>query len=173
MPGRRKCQPGCTCGLHRRKSKLDWNDPEALRAYHNAYYAANRERIRGQQRPSERTRRLWSLYRLTPERYAQLAEDQRGLCYLCSEPLDFENEDKRTVCIDHDHSCCRGQRSCGSCIRGLACHACNKAVGYLGDDPERMRRVADNLEMANRRLRNTSGSRKTSVALAPHAESEE
>lgn len=40
-----------------------------------------------------------------------------------------------------------------SAIRGLACHGCNTGIGAFGDDPERMRRVADRLEMANRRLR--------------------
>jgi hypothetical protein len=57
------------------------------------------------------------------------------------------------VHIDHDHSCCRGKKSCGTCVRGLACGDCNTGVGLFGDDPERMRRVADSLEMANRRLR--------------------
>ena len=49
--------------------------------------------------------------------------------------------------------CCRGERSCGTCIRGLACQRCNYGISQFGDDPERMRRVADNLEMANRALR--------------------
>lgn len=80
-----------------------------------------------------------------------MAEEQQGCCYLCNEPLDMEAY--RAVHVDHDHSCCRGQKSCGTCIRGLACQKCNQGIGQFGDDPERMRRVADNLEMANRRLR--------------------
>lgn len=133
----------------------DWDDPAVVRAYHRAYYAANREKLRAQARPNDREVRLWSNYRLSPDQYDRMVEDQQGLCYLCGEPLDFEG-DSRAVCVDHDHGCCRGSRSCGACIRGLACHGCNKSIGYCADDPDRMRRVADNLEMANRRVRETS-----------------
>ena len=73
---------------------------------------------------------------------------QAGCCYLCGEPLEG-----RATHIDHDRSCCRGNKSCGTCIRGLACQLCNQGVGQFRDDPDRMRRVADNLEMATRRLR--------------------
>ncbi len=89
-------------------------------------------------------------YGLTPEGKAAMAADQDGLCYLCGEPLPDEN---RKVHVDHDHSCCRGSRSCGACIRGLTCNDCNTGIGLFGDDPDRMRRVADALEMANARVR--------------------
>ena len=55
--------------------------------------------------------------------------------------------------VDHDHSCCPGSKTCGKCLRGLACQKCNQGIGQFGDDPDRMRRVADNLEAANCRLR--------------------
>lgn len=48
--------------------------------------------------------------------------------------------------IDHDHSCCSGYRSCGSCIRARICNSCNTALGYMQDDPERLRRAADYIE---------------------------
>ena len=169
MPGlqRAKCPDGCTCGRHKRVPSIDWSDPEAVKAYKRQKaaekYAADpgpaieasrryREKNPGRNgrlrdRPAEYKWR----YGITAERVAKMAVEQQGLCYLCGEPLDFEK--KNAVHIDHDHNCCRGRRSCGTCIRGLACNGCNTAIGLLGDDPERMRRVADNLEMANRRLR--------------------
>ena len=38
------------------------------------------------------------------------------------------------LCIDHDHSCCPGAKTCGKCIRGILCHKCNSAEGYLKSD---------------------------------------
>lgn len=38
------------------------------------------------------------------------------------------------LCVDHDHQCCPGERSCGRCVRGLLCPTCNLAVGFLRDD---------------------------------------
>jgi hypothetical protein len=40
--------------------------------------------------------------------------------------------------IDHDHACCSGQKSCGSCVRGWLCQSCNMALGLLGEDRERI-----------------------------------
>ena len=92
------------------------------------------------------------LYGLTPEGRARLVEAQGGCCYLCGEPLNFDAP--AMVHVDHDHACCRGVKF----LRDPASAAwrarpCNKGIGAFGDDPERLRRVADNLEMANRRLR--------------------
>lgn len=89
-------------------------------------------------------------YGLTLEQRDQMAVDQGGLCYLCDQPFP---DDKRRIHTDHDRACCSGSRSCGKCIRGLACEGCNTAIGSLGEDPDRIRRVADNLERANIRVR--------------------
>lgn len=53
--------------------------------------------------------------------------------------------------IDHDHSCCPGNKSCGKCIRGILCRACNSGIGMLRDDPEI-------LEAGARYLRERTGS---------------
>ena len=168
---RAKCEPGCTCGRHSRVPVIDWNDPEARRAYNRE---KARERYAADPEPLREAARQWRAanpgrngrprdmaaehkwrYGLAAGRVAQMALEQNGLCYLCGEPLNFDKP--HGVNIDHDHACCRGKRSCGTCVRGLACHGCNSGIGAFGDDPERMRRVADNLEMANRRLRSGSG----------------
>lgn len=36
--------------------------------------------------------------------------------------------------VDHDHACCPGSKTCGKCIRGILCHKCNSAEGYLQSD---------------------------------------
>lgn len=47
---------------------------------------------------------------------------------------------------DHDHSCQKGHnnrnRMCPDCIRGRICSPCNTSLGSLGEDPERIRRLA-------------------------------
>lgn len=167
-----KCEPGCTCKRHNRTSKIDWSDPEARKAYNRQKakekYAADPEPVKAAQRKYHEKLRTqnpdyWRdrerntsndlKYRhgITWDQLKERLDEQDGRCYLCSIVLDLEAP--RGVHVDHDHDCCPGERSCGKCIRGLACHACNTGIGAFGDDPERMRRVADRLEAANRRLR--------------------
>lgn len=167
MRGSTPCEPGCGCKKHARKSLIDWNDPDQRRAYNQRKsrekYAADPEPIREAARRYRREKPgrngrdrdkpaeyKWR-YGITAQQVAEMAEAQNQLCYLCNEPLDFETP--RRMHIDHDKSCCRGRRSCGACVRGLACDKCNLGIGHFGDDPERIRRAADNLEMANRRVR--------------------
>jgi hypothetical protein len=88
-------------------------------------------------------------YRMTPEQREEMIAMQESRCYLCGDPLP---EDRRKIHVDHDHSCCP-DRSCGKCVRGIACDPCNRGVGYFADDPGRMERVARNLRAANDRVR--------------------
>jgi hypothetical protein len=170
---RAKCAPDCTCARHNRKAAIDWNDPEARKAYNrqkaNEKYAADPEKIKERQRKYYEKKRAenpdyWKNWRkdegawlkyahgITMEQRLEMLESQGGNCYLCEEPLDVEAP--RGVHVDHDHQCCRGNRSCGKCIRGLACHSCNTGIGLFGDDPDRIERAAANLEAANERVRN-------------------
>lgn len=81
------------------------------------------------------------------ELFAQLWHAQDGKCYLCGDPLDREKY--RGIHLDHDHSCCPLGRSCEACRRGLSCPGCNRLIGHANDDPDRLRRIADSLEIAN------------------------
>lgn len=51
--------------------------------------------------------------------------------------------------IDHDHSCCsyNKKRSCGKCNRGVLCHGCNIALGMVRDNADRLRLLADFVEL--------------------------
>lgn len=130
--GRVPCVAGCICKKHKGKTFVSLE--------------ATAERARGN------TRSYYLKYQhgITAERWKELWERQQGLCYLCKEPLDA---DTKNVHVDHDHNCCSGQRSCGKCVRGLACQLCNQGIGQFKDDPDRMRKVADNLEKANDALK--------------------
>ena len=84
------------------------------------------------------------------EEFGRLWQAQDGKCYLCENPLD---SDQAACHVDHDHSCCPPGRSCAKCRRGLAHPLCNWIVGYAEDDPDRLRRIADNLEIASALVR--------------------
>lgn len=124
---------------------------EEARARTQAWRAANPEKVKAWTRsPQGKESRDKYLYDLSAEKKSRLLAEQDGCCYLCGEPLDLDKP--RTIHVDHDHSCCRGARSCGNCVRGLACEPCNKAIGLFGDDPERMMRAAEHLAVANARV---------------------
>lgn len=160
-----KCPSDCECGRHLGRPKRTAED---LRVQNRDGSRARRARIPGENAEYVRRwreahpekvqeynggplyksgYRLKYMYGLTPESWARRFAEQDGCCYLCSEPLDLSNP--RKIHVDHDHSCCRGIRSCGKCIRGLACEPCNRAIGLLGDNPERIMRVAARLAAAN------------------------
>lgn len=164
-----KCGLGCACGRHTRPNRLT-DQERSERQEEKRENDRNRRRVRLESDPAylaqvrevnRQKGRGYSMkhrHGITLEQWDELLTAQAGCCYLCNEPLVEGN-----IHVDHDHACCRGKRSCGSCIRGLACQKCNQGIGQFGDDPERMRRVADNLEMANRALRMRESFPKTAV----------
>lgn len=76
---------------------------------------------------------VWDSYRITFEQYTELLIKQEGKCGGCgSEPAGS------TFFIDHDHSCCPSEITCGRCIRGLLCMGCNLALGHVNDSKEKL-----------------------------------
>jgi hypothetical protein len=77
---------------------------------------------------------------LTPEEFNQLYLKQGGVCAICKRP-EVKRDVKgniRMLAVDHDHACCPTKKTCGKCIRGLLCDACNLAIGAMQDDPLRL-----------------------------------
>lgn len=135
------CSPECTCKRH------------SSAAWERGNRGASQRRWQQENPLTPEQRRATHLkhrFGLTLDDWAQMLADQHGCCYLCSEPLDTETP--RAIHVDHDHSCCRGDKTCGNCIRGLACDPCNKGIGHFGDDPDRMERVAARLRAANTKI---------------------
>lgn len=87
--------------------------------------------------------RLWTQYRLRRDQYDILLASQDGVCAGCSGP----NTDKRGWQVDHDHSCCSGIKSCGKCVRGILCRACNTVLGQVQDDITRLVALANYLAL--------------------------
>ena len=162
--GGRLCPAGCMCGRHGGRSKRTAEDKRIQNRDNQrdrrerlpnenaeivARWRANHpEEARERQRGAKGIQYMLNYkYGMTPEDRSRRIAEQDGRCYLCREPLDLD--DPRKIHVDHDHSCCRGIKSCGNCVRGLACEPCNKGIGMFGDDPERMMRVAERLAAAN------------------------
>lgn len=83
-------------------------------------------------------------YGLTQDEYDALLTEQGGGCAICGET--DPGHSRTSMCVDHDHTCCPGERTCGKCIRGLLCGPCNNGLGRFRDDPERLRKAASYLE---------------------------
>jgi len=71
---------------------------------------------------------------LTEADYEEMLLNQGGVCAICKGPPKGR---WNTFCIDHNHS--TGE------IRGLLCDMCNRAIGMLGDNPERVKQAYDYL----------------------------
>ncbi|OSC65727.1 hypothetical protein B5181_18445 [Streptomyces sp. 4F] len=60
-------------------------------------------------------------YNVTKEFLARVLLVQGNKCAICG----MSGLDESAMHIDHDHACCPGRRSCGTCVRGLLCSRCN------------------------------------------------
>jgi hypothetical protein len=95
--------------------------------------AKNPDKVKGQQLRRalrEKQRKLGNElrynYDITFEQYERISIAQGDVCIICQRP----NETSRTkrLFVDHNHTTGR--------LRGLLCHACNMAIGFLREDPE-------------------------------------
>jgi len=82
---------------------------------------------------SQRSWRLWTLYRLTEDDYATMAAFQHGVCAISKRPPK-----KQPLNVDHDHK--TGE------IRGLLDPWINQGLAYFKDSPALLRAAADYLE---------------------------
>jgi hypothetical protein len=99
------------------------------RECHSQYWNAYQEIAK----PMQRTYHLRRSYKDFSEAdYQALFELQKGLCAACGHPSTTKHYGKTApLAVDHDHI--TGE------VRGLLCIACNRALGYLNDSPERIK----------------------------------
>lgn len=83
--------------------------------------------------------KLLQRYGITLEQYNKKLEEQDGHCAICP----AKPEEVGTLCVDHDHSCCATEKTCGNCLRGLLCSRCNAAIGLLDDSVEKIMAAAE------------------------------
>lgn len=85
-------------------------------------------------------RRSWlkQKYGITPERYDAILAAQGGRCAVCKAlPADARGY---RMHVDHDHQT--------GVVRGILCGPCNRGIGALGDDPDRLDAAASYLRRA-------------------------
>lgn len=130
-----KCNKEKTLGeFNKRKAAKDGllsNCKECQTEYTRRHYSSNKDyyKLKANRWRSENGRHSY-VYNLTDEQYAILCARYNGKCWICK-----TNDGKH---IDHDHSCCSEQGSCGKCVRGILCSGCNTGLGLFKDDSKRL-----------------------------------
>src|SRR5574337_196740 len=93
-------------------------------------------------RIAENHRRRKRLFGLDEAAYEAKLVSQSGGCAICG---GANNATRRALAVDHDHSCCPSEKSCGKCVRGLLCDNCNHGIGKFRDDPELLLKAVEYL----------------------------
>lgn len=123
-----------------RAASRSWREknPERVKASIARWHIINAEyRAEYQKAEYRRTRRathLQNKFGISEEQYAAMLVVQKGHCALCPWP---DLPEKR-LAVDHNHITGK--------IRALLCADCNRGLGLLGDDADRLRAAAEYLE---------------------------
>lgn len=96
------------------------------------YVSRNRERVSRSKREGKYVAR----FGLNLDELDDLHRSVGDSCESCG--VHRDSTPNGVLVLDHDHSCCPTERTCGQCIRGVLCTACNVALGALHDDPLRV-----------------------------------
>lgn len=114
---------GADSRLRIRPNKSEGTPPHiSCRACNRGHRGHNRKTPDG--RASYRRRRK---YGLSDEEFAIMQQSQGGRCLIC-------HAKPKVLVIDHDHV--------SGVVRGLLCHRCNVALGWMNDDATNLARAA-------------------------------
>ena len=95
------------------------------------------ERERG---PEWRRKKTLQRYGITPEDYNRMLEEQEGKCAIC-QSTDSEHPITELLVVDHCHLTGK--------VRGLLCNTCNRGIGFMREETDRLLNAAVYLENAN------------------------
>jgi hypothetical protein len=119
-------------------------DPERTRARIRVHRENNIEKIRTYHREYARNTFKRALrHHVKQERYERMSLAQGGICAIT---VCDSTGTKHGLDVDHDHSHCSGNTSCGECVRGLVCNPHNIAMGLLKDSWEKALGLIEYLE---------------------------
>lgn len=85
-----------------------------------AKYAANPD--------AQKNASLKYKFKITLEDYDRMLQDQGNGCAICG---SLDSGGRGRFHVDHNHSCCPTEKTCGKCIRGLLCSLCNIQLGII------------------------------------------
>jgi hypothetical protein len=113
---------------HKRQCRQCWSK------YMKDYYRKNPKQYKKHKKYVNKNdivyKRSYSRHHIDKNKFEEMLDKYDGKCYSCKE--------NAATCIDHDHSCCPGNYSCGICIRGILCNWCNSSLGHASDSIERL-----------------------------------
>jgi|SRR5690606_4909489 len=132
------------CKISKPETEFHWRVKS--KGYRRTECAECRSRIRAGTRQEEvqkgRLKRKANVVRRTYGVTLEYIDELATLgCNSCGTPVSGFN-----LNVDHDHACCPGEKACGNCVRGVLCRKCNLALGFLDDDPEKIRMLLRYLE---------------------------
>lgn len=125
-----------TIRLRRNESAKQWRgrNPERVTEARKIYYNATGREL-------TRCSKLKNRYGVTSEEFDSMFEKQSGLCKICKKPETMVRKGEvLSLVVDHNHVT--------GYVRGLLCHRCNTAIGFLRESPEVIRKAASYLESA-------------------------
>lgn len=79
-------------------------------------------------------------YGLTPEVYSQILQEQNNSCKICGLifAAEYKGVKKDQPHVDHDHVT--------NNIRGILCHSCNLALGFVKDNVDLLQKMIEYLK---------------------------
>lgn len=116
---------------------------ERINAKRREYYQKNKEKVSAyskgrrqygyQKCVYDKEKRIKMKYKLTIQDIENMLAGQNNKCFICHK--EFTNNNYK---IDHCHK--------SGLVRGLLCHLCNSAIGFLKDDKDNLKRAIEYLE---------------------------
>jgi len=127
-----------TCKVCDRKQSIQWarKNPQKMSAQRRRAREKRKEKfgLIGHQR-YQRGSALKTSFGITLEQYDIMWTTQGGVCAICGKPEVVSRDGKLlSLAVDHD-------RQTGK-VRALLCGNCNRAIGIMQHDPERLEKAA-------------------------------
>lgn len=94
-------------------------DREAISEWRKLWWSKQPRKVTPYSSMSAGDYNRWKRYKITPEQFEQMWEDQKGLCKICGKVMERRAGGHST---DHDHETL--------IVRGLLCRNCNGCMGW-------------------------------------------